>query len=214
MPQTPNLSRFFDAGVEFVSLTRNQARERAADLVAQGQLAQNQVQGFVDDLMDESRRRTDVVVELVRHEIQRQVKVLGIATKEDLARLDAKLAKQAKSAARQSSKAERAKSDAKKAASKKKSDAKKKSEAKKSDAKKSGAKKSDAKKKSRVKTETAGTPSSVKDVGSPSAPAPAPPISEERAIRTSAAAPQSTTPSRVPPTPGGHSDADVTTSVS
>ena len=62
----------------------------------QGQLAQEQVQGFVDDLVDESRRRTDVLMDVVRKEIQRQVKTLGIATKDDLAKLEAKLAKQTK----------------------------------------------------------------------------------------------------------------------
>jgi polyhydroxyalkanoate synthesis regulator phasin len=141
MPQTPDLSRFFDAGVEFISLTRTQARDRARELVAQGQLAQGQVQGFVDELMDESRRRTDLVVDVVRSEIQRQVKVLGIATKDDLARLEAKLAKyQARSAPKESPK----KADAKKSGAKKSKT--KQSGSKKSGSKKSGGKKSDANK--------------------------------------------------------------------
>ncbi len=92
MPQTPNWNKFLGAGVEFVALTRGQARARAKDLVAQGQLAQGQVQGFVDDLVDGSRRRSDLLIDVVRQEIQRQVRTLGIATKDDLARLEAKLA--------------------------------------------------------------------------------------------------------------------------
>jgi polyhydroxyalkanoate synthesis regulator phasin len=117
MPQTPDLTRFLDAGSEFVTVTRTQARARARELVSQGQLAQNQVQGFVDELMDRSRRRTDFVLDLVRQEIQRQVKVLGIATKDDLARLEAKLAKTAK-VAKKSAKASAAKSGTKKSSKK------------------------------------------------------------------------------------------------
>ena len=94
MPQPPDWNKYLDAGVEFVAMTRTQARKRAKELVGTGQLAQEQVQGFVDDLVDESRKRTDVLLEVVRKEIQRQVKTLGIATKDDLARLESKLAKQ------------------------------------------------------------------------------------------------------------------------
>ncbi len=98
MPQPPDWNKYLDAGAEFVAMTRTQARKRAKELVGTGQLAQEQVQGFVDDLVDESRKRTDVLLEIVRKEIQRQVKTLGIATKEDLARLETKLAKAPKSA--------------------------------------------------------------------------------------------------------------------
>jgi polyhydroxyalkanoate synthesis regulator phasin len=94
MPQPPDWNKYLDAGVEFVAMTRTQARKRAKELVGTGQLAQEQVQGFVDDLVDESRKRTDVLLEVVRKEIQRQVKTLGIATKDDLARLESKLTKQ------------------------------------------------------------------------------------------------------------------------
>ncbi len=93
MPQRPDWNKFLDAGAEFVALTRGQARARAKDLVAQGHLAQGQVQGFVDDLVDESRRRSDLLMDVVRQEIQRQVTTLGIATKDDLVRLEAKLAR-------------------------------------------------------------------------------------------------------------------------
>jgi polyhydroxyalkanoate synthesis regulator phasin len=96
MPQSPDWNKYLDAGAEFVAMTRAQARARAKELVGQGQLAQEQVQGFVDDLVEESRRRTDAMLDVVRKEIQRQVKTLGIATKDDLAKLETKLSKQAK----------------------------------------------------------------------------------------------------------------------
>ncbi len=98
MPQTPDWAKYLNAGVEFVAITRTQARARAKELVSQGQLAQEQVQGFVDDLVDESRRRTDTMMDLIRQEIGRQVKTLGIATKDDLARLEARIVSKSASA--------------------------------------------------------------------------------------------------------------------
>jgi len=127
MPQAPDLSKYLNAGAEFVALTRAQARERASELVAQGQLAQNQVQGFVDGLVEESRRRTDLMMDLVRQEIQRQVQSVGIATKDDLARLEAKLAKQAQAAKSSSGPKRAKKSGAKKSGAKKSKNAAKKS---------------------------------------------------------------------------------------
>jgi polyhydroxyalkanoate synthesis regulator phasin len=116
MPQPPDWNKYLDAGAEFVAMTRAQARKRAKELVGTGHLAQEQVQTFVDDLVDESRKRTDVLLDVVRKEIQRQVKTLGIATKEDLARLESKLAKPTKPA---KAGAKPSASKAKKAASKK-----------------------------------------------------------------------------------------------
>jgi len=136
MPQSPDWNKYLDAGVEFVAMTRAQARKRAKELVGTGQLAQEQVQGFVDDLVDESKRRTDVMMDVLRKEIQRQVKTLGIATKEDLARLESRLAKGG------------AKSPAKAAAATKPSKSKPKTGAKKA-AKKQAAKKQAAKKTTR-----------------------------------------------------------------
>jgi polyhydroxyalkanoate synthesis regulator phasin len=141
MPQTPDWAKYLNAGVEFVAVTRTQARGRAKELVAQGQLAQNQVQEFVDDLVDESRRRTDSMMELVRQEIGRQVKTLGIATKDDLARLEAKLVSQASRASKPPG---AKKTAAKKSASKKA--AGKKTASRKTAAKKTARKKTTAKK--------------------------------------------------------------------
>jgi polyhydroxyalkanoate synthesis regulator phasin len=98
MPQTPTWSRYLDAGAEFVAVTRDEARRRAADLVSQGQLAQEQVQSFVDGLMEESRKRTEATMDLVRKEVRRQIKSLGIVTKSDLAKLEARLTKEMKRA--------------------------------------------------------------------------------------------------------------------
>jgi polyhydroxyalkanoate synthesis regulator phasin len=113
MPQPPDWNKYLDAGAEFVAMTRAQARQRAKVLVGTGQLAQEQVQGFVDDLVDESKRRTDLMLDVVRKEIQRQVKTLGIATKEDLARLEDRIVKQTAAKPAKSGKSSSAKKKAK-----------------------------------------------------------------------------------------------------
>jgi polyhydroxyalkanoate synthesis regulator phasin len=118
MPQSPDWNKYLDAGAEFVAMTRAQARQRAKVLVGQGHLAQEQVQGFVDELVDESKRRTDLMLDVVRKEIQRQVKTLGIATKEDLARLEARFAKPTAATTKTSSKPAPKKSSKKPAAKK------------------------------------------------------------------------------------------------
>ena len=144
MPQSPDWAKYLSAGVEFVAITQSQARSRAKELVSQGHLAQSQVQGFVDDLVDESRRRSDSIVEVVRQEIGRQVKTLGIATREDLARLEVKLSRITSSTPRPAAK----KTAAKKTAAKKpvaKKSAAKTTTAKKTTAKKTAAKKTTAK---------------------------------------------------------------------
>ncbi len=153
MPQTPDWAKYLSAGVEFVAITQSQARSRAKELVSQGHLAQSQVQGFVDDLVDESRRRSDSIVDVVRQEIGRQVKTLGIATREDLARLEVKLSRitsGGSSAPRPAAKKTAAKKTAAKKTVAKKSTATstgvKKTAAKKTAAKKSPAKKTAAKK--------------------------------------------------------------------
>ncbi len=145
MPQTPDWAKYLSAGVEFVAMTQTEARTRAKELVSQGHLAQSQVQGFVDDLVDESRRRSDSIVDVVRQEIGRQVKTLGIATREDLARLEAKLSRitfGGSSTPRAATTATPAKKSATKRAAKK--TAAKKSPAKKAAAKQTVAKKSTA----------------------------------------------------------------------
>lgn len=145
MPQTPDWAKYLSAGVEFVAITQTQARSRAKELVSQGHLAQSQVQGFVDDLVEESRRRSDSIVEVVRQEIGRQVKTLGIATREDLARLEAKLSRVTSggTSAARPTKATAKKSPAKKTVAKK--TAAKKTAAKKTVAKKASTKKTTAK---------------------------------------------------------------------
>jgi polyhydroxyalkanoate synthesis regulator phasin len=93
MPQAPDWKRLLEAGTQFTEMRRSQARALASDLVAQGHLARDQMTAAVDDLLDQSRKRTEDLRKLVQHEVQRQLGVLGIATKADLAALERRLTK-------------------------------------------------------------------------------------------------------------------------
>jgi polyhydroxyalkanoate synthesis regulator phasin len=91
MPPVPDWKRALDTGAQFTELRRSQARKLASDLVEQGQLAKNQVSAYVDELVDASRRRSEQLRAIVRTEVERQLRVIGVATKSDLDALERKL---------------------------------------------------------------------------------------------------------------------------
>ena len=120
-------------------MTRAEAQQRAQELVREGQLAQERMQVFVDDLVRSSRKRADELVEVVRKEIQRQLEALGIAPRGGRANGRGK-----KKAKTKTAKTKTAKTAGDKKSTKKKSKAK--SPAKKKTAK-AGTKKAASKKK-------------------------------------------------------------------
>src|SRR3954466_7931790 len=85
--------QYLDAGRTWTEMTRAQAESVVRDLVKAGELQQQRAKKAVDELLERSRKNADELRKLVRHEIQSQISGLGIATKEDLARLERKLSK-------------------------------------------------------------------------------------------------------------------------
>jgi polyhydroxyalkanoate synthesis regulator phasin len=77
-------------------MTRDQAESIVKDLVKAGELQQKRAKKAVDDLVDRSRKNAEELSKLVRSEIQSQISALGIATKDDLAKLERKLTGAAK----------------------------------------------------------------------------------------------------------------------
>jgi polyhydroxyalkanoate synthesis regulator phasin len=116
--------------MHFTELRRSQARRLASDLVAQGQLARDQIGAAVDELVEISRSRSEELRTIIRSEVQRQLGGLGLATKNDLVALERRL---------------RATPPARAAAKKSPSKTSKKPAAKKATAKKATAKKPAAK---------------------------------------------------------------------
>ncbi len=149
MPLPPDWKRVLETGMQFTELRRSQAQRLAADLVATGQLARDQIGAAVDEIVEASKTRSEELRRVVRDEVDRQLSGFGFATKRDLGALERRLralwppsrATAAKEAAPRP--AAKKPAVARKAAAK---PAAKKSTAKKSTAKKSAAKKSTAKK--------------------------------------------------------------------
>ena len=91
MAPVPDWKRALDTGAHFTEVRRSQARKLASDLVAQGQLARNQVGAYVDELVERSRRTSEQLRAIVRTEVERQLGVIGVATKRDLDALERRL---------------------------------------------------------------------------------------------------------------------------
>src|SRR4051794_37450256 len=91
MPQNDTLKRYLDAGVAFTQMTRARAESIVKDLVKAGEVQRDQTQERVDELMDRSRKNTEQLLELVRAEIRQQFSAMGLATKEDIDRIEARL---------------------------------------------------------------------------------------------------------------------------
>jgi polyhydroxyalkanoate synthesis regulator phasin len=99
MAQNDTLRRYLDAGMAFTQLTRARAEAIVKDLVKAGELQREQTQEALEDLLERSRKNTDQLRDLVRKEIREQLASIGLATKDDIARLERKLSGGAKKAA-------------------------------------------------------------------------------------------------------------------
>jgi polyhydroxyalkanoate synthesis regulator phasin len=138
MPQTPDWKRLLETGMEFTEMRRSRAKQIAADLAAQGQLARDQVSATVDELIDASRERSEKFRGAVRAEVQRQLGALGLATKADIAALERRLTSGSRSGAAKKSATKRTAKKAPTSAAAKRTPAKKRA-TKKATAKKSAA---------------------------------------------------------------------------
>ena len=81
MAQSPDWQQFLEAGMHFTAMTRAEAQRRARELVREGQLAQERVQTFVEELLETSRKRADEFATAVRSEVERQLRTLGITAR-------------------------------------------------------------------------------------------------------------------------------------
>lgn len=98
MPQSDSWKRYLDAGVEFTNMTRARAESIVKELVKAGEVQREQRQQRIEELLDRSRKNTEDLMNAVRKELDQRLSSLGVATKADLAKLEAKIDKLAKSA--------------------------------------------------------------------------------------------------------------------
>jgi polyhydroxyalkanoate synthesis regulator phasin len=170
MPQPDLLKRYIDAGLAFTSLTQTRAEALVKDLVKAGELQADQARDTVADLLERSRKNSEKLLETVRTEVRQQITSLGIATQEDLDRIEERIASLLGTAAAPVKKAT-AKSPVRKAAKKTaaKKTAAKKTAAKKAPARKAAAKKAPAKKAPAKKKAAARKAPANKAVATPAA---------------------------------------------
>lgn len=143
MAQNPLIKRYLDAGMAFTQMTQARAEAIVKDLVSAGEVQAQRGEELVNALVERSRQNTDRWLDQVRREVRDQIANLGLATKDDIARIERKLDSPAKSSPRATKKkSTRRKSAAKKPGTKKPGT--KKSGTKKTAAKKSGSKKTAA----------------------------------------------------------------------
>lgn len=83
--------QLLEAGMQVTELTRAQAQRIVRQLVQEGQVAEERAKNYVDELVSRSRKRTDELTKLIRREIAEQASALGLATQDDLKRLEKKL---------------------------------------------------------------------------------------------------------------------------
>jgi polyhydroxyalkanoate synthesis regulator phasin len=152
--------KYVEAGAVLGQVTRARAEEIVRELVAAGEVQRNQAQRWVDDLVERSRKASELLTETVRSEVKNQLSAVGLKSVDDLAQQVAEILRRSAAAGRNAttSAAGRAANTASKArkaatsvtkkasASRKKAPAKKKAAAKKAPAKKAAAKRAPAKK--------------------------------------------------------------------
>ena len=150
MAQGDVLRRYLDMGLALGQLTRARAEEMVRDLVHAGEVAPAQARDMIEDLLERSRRNTEMLAEVVRGEVRRQLEAVGrgggpmagparALVGGKAARSNKAAAKKATPAKKQAAKKQAAKKQAAKKTAAKKTAAKKTAGAKKAPAKKSAA---------------------------------------------------------------------------
>jgi polyhydroxyalkanoate synthesis regulator phasin len=91
MPRDDRFRRVQEAGADFLETARARAEEFLRELSRAGEDTSGRAQGALDEIIGESRKGTEHLVNSIRKEISTQLGMLGLATKEDLAALERRL---------------------------------------------------------------------------------------------------------------------------
>ncbi len=93
------LRKYVQVATGLKEVSRKRAEEVAQALQKAGALRSGQVQKFTEDLVNWSRENREAVLRLVKQEIARQLKGLGMATKDEVRELAERVAALEKAAA-------------------------------------------------------------------------------------------------------------------
>ncbi|HEX2046352.1 MAG TPA: hypothetical protein VHF27_01220 [Acidimicrobiales bacterium] len=83
--------RYLEIGASVLGMSRERAESIVRDLVASGEVAKGQASKAADWLVERGRTGTEELADLVRREIRQQIAALGLVTKDDLARVEARI---------------------------------------------------------------------------------------------------------------------------
>ncbi|MFU8839842.1 MAG: phasin family protein [Nitriliruptoraceae bacterium] len=151
------VQRYLDAASGLTELTRNKAEQIVKQLVRSGEAAGDQVGELVEELVERQKQNREAISSLVRNETTKAVRSMGLATTDEVERLQKQVADLKREVQRAGGAT--AAPAAKKTAAKK--TAAKKTAAKKTAAKKTAAKKTAAKKTAVRKTTGTASPESA-----------------------------------------------------
>ncbi|HVM19385.1 MAG TPA: hypothetical protein VM307_05450, partial [Egibacteraceae bacterium] len=85
--------KYIDTASGLTEVTRKGAERVVRALVKQGEIAADQVERTVDDLLKRSEKNRKAVAAIVRTEVERTVSRLGLAKEKDVDRLESKVSR-------------------------------------------------------------------------------------------------------------------------
>lgn len=86
------VQRYIDAASGLTELTRSKAEQIVKQLVRSGEAAGDQVGELVEDLVERQRQNREAISSLVRNETTKAVRSMGLATNEEVERLQKQVA--------------------------------------------------------------------------------------------------------------------------
>ncbi|HUQ62877.1 MAG TPA: hypothetical protein VM121_03900 [Acidimicrobiales bacterium] len=91
MGKSELLKRSLEMGTSFIDMTRERAEVFVKELVDAGVVRKGQAEKAIDLVVERSRKRTEALGAIIRQEVAEQLAAFGVATKDDIARLESKL---------------------------------------------------------------------------------------------------------------------------
>jgi polyhydroxyalkanoate synthesis regulator phasin len=100
MANNERIRKYLDAGSVFGQVTRGRAEEIVRELVNAGDIQRSQAQEWVDTLVERSRKTSEQIIEMVRHEVATQLSRVDAKSIENLSKQVADVLKKSADAGR------------------------------------------------------------------------------------------------------------------
>ena len=85
------MRQYFDAWVTVGQVTRERAEEIVRGLVEAGEVQREQFEAWVDRLLERAEANAQAVADIIRTEVANQLSSMGVVSRADVTRLDARL---------------------------------------------------------------------------------------------------------------------------